>query len=86
MKILVFVSVLFIGFVSCKKESAVSFDANFEGEWHSTPIEYEDKLRENYIIIIGDNGVYGEVCDVEPMGTGILCNIYSGPAVVDRKG
>ncbi|NOQ72564.1 MAG: hypothetical protein GQ574_11210 [Crocinitomix sp.] len=86
MKFIGIICVLFILMISCKKESAVSFDTNFEGEWHTLPYGPDDALVENYIIINGESGVFGQICDIETFGTGENCSIYSGPAIINNAG
>jgi hypothetical protein len=63
------VLVLCIVHSSCKKE-VVDVDVNYEGEWHSEPIISDSGLLlEKYFIIEDGQGIYGEFCELDPLGS-----------------
>ena len=65
---------------SCKKD-ILDVDSNYQGEWHALPIG----TLEYYIIIEGNQGVYGELCELTPLGSN--CGSYfSGDVKMSRNG
>lgn len=76
------ITVLFI--VACKK-SAIEINPDFEGEWHSEPFGPAGSEVENYFIIDGSQGVFGEFCE---LNTGVyICNsVFKGAAEMNKKG
>jgi hypothetical protein len=69
--------------ISCKKQYLVEYDIMYQGEWHSVPVMSSNgKLYEKYLIISGNNGVYGEFCEI-PNGN---CNaFYSGEIRINHS-
>ena len=72
-------------FTACKKEYVVDIDPSFEGEWHSAPLTDNNGVEfEMYFIIEGENGIYGQWCELVPLGSNCLIS-YNGPARINKK-
>jgi len=77
--------IIWISFNSCKKEYITDVDPNYEGEWHSDTIITDIETEvEKYFIIDGHQGVFGEWCELVPLGNN--CSSYfSGEAKFSRN-
>ncbi len=68
---------------SCKKD-ILEIEPNYEGEWHTASVILDSGREiESYFIIDGDNAVFAERCDVEPLGTN--CSVYKTGKVLTTK-